>query len=284
MTPLPGGLILSAFDDRDLETRMMARRTPSRFGGMRRFTSLLIVGGLLATGCASSGTIQKPKKKGPLHYYRMGKLFYEQGKVEQALAELDRSLALDDSLPQTYLLKGQILWSVDRCEEAIPEFEKALAINVYFTDARMYLAECLERVGKPDEALEVLAVASQDRRFPFPEKVLFNIAMIHLRAGRLDEALSNLRRSVELRPRYYLAHFEMAKILEQLGRLDEALQAFEAAEPGFPKDPGFLYRYGFALYRSGRQEHARRILKRVIDLAPGSESAAKAAQLLGAMG
>ena len=263
---------------------MMARRDPRRFGGMCKFASLLIVMGLLAVGCASSGTIQKPKKRGPLHYYRMGRLFYEQGKVEQALAELDRSIALDDTLPQTYFLKGQILWSVNRCEEAIPEFEKALAINVYFTDVRMYLAECLERVGEADRALDVLDAAQQDRRFPYPEKILFNIAMIHLRAGRLDEALENLRRSVELRPRYYLAHFEMAKILEQRERFDEALRAFETAEPGFPKNPEFLYRYGYALYRSGNEAHSRRVLERVIDLAPGSETAAKAAQLLGAIG
>ncbi len=242
---------------------------------------LLAAAWLGGWGCASRGArIADQQKKGPLHFVRLAQLFYEQGKVNAALEQLDRSLALDDTLPRTWLFRGQIYSEEERCEDAVADFRRALEINPHFTEARMYLADCLERLGQPDRALEVLGVALRDGRFPYPEKIHFNRAMIFLRSGRLDDALAALRLAVEAQPRYYLAHFEMAKILEELGRSAEALEAYRTAAPGFAKDPGFLVARAGALLRAGRGAEAGPMLRRVLILSPGSPAAEKASRLL----
>ncbi len=242
----------------------------------------LALGALLA-GCASPGPRSR-QKDGPLQHYQLARMHFEQGRVPEALEEIERSISLDDSLPQTHHYKGYIFWNLEQWEDAAEAFEDAIALQPYYTDARMFLATCLENLGRIDEALTQLSEAIRDRTYGAREKVFLNRAMILMRQGRLGEALDDLRRAVELKTRYYRAHFEMARVLDQLDRLEEAFTAFEAAEPGYEKDAVFHYERGKALFRGGLLTEAERMLRRAMELAPGSESAAKARELLGVIG
>ncbi len=144
----------------------------------------------------------------------------------------------------------------------------------------MFLATCLEKLGRADEALAQLDRAERDRTFGAREKVFVTRAMIHKRQGRLTDALSDLRSAVELRPRYYRAHYEMALVLDAMDRLEESIAAFDAAEPGYGENARFHFEKGRALFRHGLLPAAALQLRRAMDLAPGSESAAKARELL----
>lgn len=252
-----------------------------RFRRWRVVAAIAVAAGL--AGCAA-GPAPRPRERGPLAHYQMARMYFGQGKIPEALEEIDRSLELDDSLPQVHFYKGFIFWSLERWEEAARSFERAVAIHPYYTDARMYLATCYENLGRPDDALAELDEALHDRTYPYPEKIHLNKGLILFRQGRSGEALRELRRAVEIRPKYHRAHYEMAKVLESMGRGEEALEAFAAAAPGYEEDPGFHYRYGAALFRAERREEAAKELRRAIELAPGSETAAKARDLLEVIG
>ncbi|MDH3283609.1 MAG: tetratricopeptide repeat protein [Acidobacteriota bacterium] len=244
---------------------------------------LLLAALTVLPGCASPGP-QSRAKDGPLHHYQLARMHFEQGRVPKALEELERSIELDDSLPQTHHYKGYIFWNLAEWDIAAVAFEKAISLQPYYTDSRMFLATCLENKGDIDGALAQLNEASRDRTYGAREKVYLNRAMILGRQGRLGDALSDLRSAVELKPRYYRAHFEMARVLDRLERLEEALTAFEAAEPGYEEDAQFHYERGKVLFRGGLLSEAERMLRKAMELAPGSESAAKARELLGVIG
>ena len=238
---------------------------------------------LLLAGCASS-TPESTRKSGPLHHYQLSRMYYEQGRDQEALDEIERSLRADRGLPQVWFYRGYIFWNLGKWKAAEQSFREALARNPYFTDARMWLATCLEKEGDVPGALAQLDQAAEDRSFATPEKIHLTKALILERQDRLDEALAALRTAVTVRPRFYDAHYEMALVLTKLNRLDEATLSFDAAEPGYAKDPEFHYRRGEALFRMRRRQEAARELRRALELAPGSEAAAKAGQLLKEIG
>ena len=91
------------------------------------------------------------------------------------------------------------------------------------------------------------------------------------------------RRAVEIDPKYYAAHFQLASLLDRTNRLDEAASEYEVAAPGFRSSGDYHYRLGFVYFRLGRKDRARDSLRRAIDVAPGSRSAAKAGDLLKAL-
>jgi tetratricopeptide (TPR) repeat protein len=251
---------------------------------LRRVPAVLAAAGLLLAGCASSPAAGPVKKDGPLHHYQLGRMYYEQGRVSDALTEIERSLKMDSSLPQVWFYRGYIYWNQSKWKEAETSFRKALEKNGYYTDARMWLATCLDQEGDVAGALEQLDLAAQDRSFPTPEKIHLTRASVLERARRDDEALAELRTAVGEKPRLYEAHYRMALVLARLGKLGEASMAFDTAEPGFIHDAEFHLSRGEVLLRLGRRDDASRELHRTMEIAPGSEWAAKANTLLKEIG
>lgn len=235
---------------------------------------------LVAAGCAAPRGGRSAKSDGPLHHYQLARMHFEQGRVPESLEEIETSLRLDGSLPQVHHYRGYIYWNLEQWHDAAASFERALELQPYYTDARMFLATCLENLGRVDDALAQLDRAERDRTFGAREKVYVTRAMIYKRQGRLGDALADLRQAVELRPRYYRAHYEMALVLDGMDRLDEAIAAFDAAEPGYAENARFHLDKGRALFRHGLLPAAALQLRRAMEIAPGSESAAQARELL----
>ncbi len=247
--------------------------------GTRSVAALVALAGL-AAGCASSSA-PAPTESGPLQHYQMARMYFEQGRTDDALKEIDISLRKDDALPQVHFYQGFIYYSLGDPAKAVPAFEAAIQRDPYYTDARMYLAASYEELGRPQDALAELDRALTNKTYPTPEKILVNKALILARQKQYEPALAALRQAIDLKPRYYRAHFETAQILETTGRGKEALAAYEAAAPGYVEDAGFHLAYGSALFRARREAEAKVELKRAIDLAPGSTVAGKASELLG---
>lgn len=241
---------------------------------------------MVCLACGSANRTERDQKQveGPLRHFQLARMYYEQGKVQESLEELDRSFKLDATLPQVHAYLGYVRLEQEQWADAAKAYRKAIELNPYYTDARQHLAVCLQELGDIPGALDQLEQASRDKTYPFPEQIYFNRAMVFRHAGQVEEALKELRRAVGIKPRYYRAHFEMAGLLIELRRNEDALLAYVAAEPGYTKDAEYHFRYGSALARAGNKPEAQRELRRAMELAPGSEIAAQASDLLGTLG
>jgi len=62
---------------------------------------------------------------------------------------------------------------------------------------------------------------------PEPEEDIFYKAQTALSEGNMDQAVEYLQQSIETKPTIY-AHYLRAKLLESLGRVDEAIKDCEA--------------------------------------------------------
>jgi Tfp pilus assembly protein PilF len=89
-----------------------------------------------------------------------------------------------------------------------------------------------------------------------------------------------LRKSVEIDPEYFEAHYELAGALEKIGNNREAAREYGVAEPAFKKSGEFHYRYGVVLMQLGKNPDAAERFRKVIALSPGSENSAHADKLL----
>jgi tetratricopeptide (TPR) repeat protein len=81
------------------------------------------------------------------------------------------------------------------------------------------------------------------------------IALAKLYLGSYEEALDWYRRAMDLDPNYATGRFNMAAVLVELGRLDEARAEVQA---GLALNPGFTIRR----YRAGAQSDNPLFLKR----------------------
>jgi tetratricopeptide (TPR) repeat protein len=88
-------------------------------------------------------------------------------------------------------------------------------------------------------------------------------------AGRIDEAVAHLQRSLEILPDNAGAHTNLGVGLLQLGRPNEALAHFEKALENDPRSIAAQNGVGASLLRLGRIEEAIPHLQRALEASPG---------------
>jgi tetratricopeptide (TPR) repeat protein len=85
---------------------------------------------------------------------------------------------------------------------------------------------------------------------------------MYLCAHRYDEAEAQARKTLEMDPRFFLAHYYLGAALQLKGHLSEAISEFQKASE-LNNDPYSLAALGQAYARSGQKEEALRILARL---------------------
>lgn len=128
-------------------------------------------------------------------------------------------------------------------QEAIRESRRAIALQPAYFMAYDRLGQCLEALGKTDEALaaynkaDELARAAKDSS-PWP---IYHHGSLLRQNGRFLDALAALERAAELDPKHAETQHELALTLDALDRGPAAVAAMESATQLQPENPKFHY-------------------------------------------
>ncbi|HUF25718.1 MAG TPA: tetratricopeptide repeat protein [Gemmatimonadaceae bacterium] len=174
--------------------------------------------------------------------------------LQQAVTE---GLAYADA----FNLLGLSLALVGRQAEALEAFDRALALNGRYVEAHLNRAVLLNELGRFDEAHESFAAAATLGRADttgFPAMVANRLANAHLRlghdyraAGAVEEAITQYRRALELRPQFADVRLALGRALVEAGRYDDASAALDAVLESRPGWLDAMLLSGLAAYLAG---------------------------------
>jgi tetratricopeptide (TPR) repeat protein len=119
-------------------------------------------------------------------YWMLGHALTQQGRHEEALAAASRALELDPLDALTHSMAAQIAYSAGRTDVAATHAKQALLVEPDFWVGQWQLGQAYERMGRTNEALEVLAHAS--RLSNGNSKPVSLTAYLLARTGRANEA------------------------------------------------------------------------------------------------
>jgi serine/threonine-protein kinase len=162
--------------------------------------------------------------------YSMAHIWYanllmSRGRMKEAL---DQVFAARDLDPFSLIVNTNVGWVLDRAgrhEDAIAQFERTLALDSTYTQARWRLVEALLNAGRVDEAVAQgeRLVAQSDSAPP----ALALLAETEASAGRRDVALALLTRARARAGKSYLPPASVAGVFARLGDVDSALTWLE---------------------------------------------------------
>lgn len=208
----------------------------------------------------------------PTKLYKLGLARYRAGQTAAALDPLTRAVALNDNFTEAHYLLGLVSRDIQKPTDAVASLERALRISPNFTPAREELADLYRALGRPVEELTQLQALSSLDAAPSREVA---IALAESRRGEFDGALATLKAAAERAPsdsqvqlalgRVYLAKAERTMDRPSVG---EALDALERALSGTARRSEGLTLLGRALYLSGDDVGAERMLNEAVSTSP----------------
>lgn len=234
-------------------------------------------------GCGGNKATQKPEGLSTQERIGQAQSLFRAGRITESLEILDQARQDEPDNARLHSIYGTFCFQAGRYAEAEEAFLSALAIDPYLTDAHNFLGAVYAEEGRSAEAEEQYNIALRDPAYPTPELVYLNLGLLYVSRGEDELAVDPLRKAVEIDSKFYKGHYELASVLDRLGRIEEAVREYEVAEPGFRQSGEYFYRLGMAYFRSGDSRKARENLERAIAIAPGSNSAARADELLDVM-
>jgi tetratricopeptide (TPR) repeat protein len=150
-------------------------------------------------------------------------------------------------------------------------------------DVLEYKAQILQLMQRPDEALAVYGAALQYK--PTAISVLLSRGALLEQEGRLREALADLERAVEIAPEDPLAANAYGYILAN--RTRQARKAWGFVRRAYEIQPGSAAiqdSVGWTLFKLGRTDEARSHLEEALDQLPDPEIASHLADVLWKLG
>ena len=172
-----------------------------------------------------------------------GNAHQDAGRLDQALACYERSVALAPHLTAGYLNAGSSIAQLGRPRDALPWFTKALALEPDLPEALYGLGMAASRAE--DAPAAKAALARYLRLEPNDEPAMLALAEAHGLSFELDEARAWFERALKANPGRAGAHIGLGNVLRNQGRLADAIREYRLA---LERDPGAVVAYQNLLF------------------------------------
>ncbi len=155
------------------------------------------------------------------------------GRLDEAIAESDRLLAIDGVSPVRLASNCIVKYLARRYETALAACDRSIEIDPGYSNSHYWRALVLAELGNHEEAMQ--AALTSRRAMAFAPTWM--VGYLHARAGRLDEAREVLRAVQARAVTTYVPPVEMAFLLAAVGERMQALDWLERAHrQGGPLD------------------------------------------------
>jgi len=203
-----------------------------------------------------------------------GRELYVAREYARAEPYLSQVAAANVPYADVYNMLGVIHHDQGHFSKAQSCFEEALRINPGYTEAGLNLAVTYNDMGKYQEARETYRAALGHSATPGTRIDAFTmgkianmyseIAQVYATAGALEDAISEYRRALALRPQFVDIRLKLAETLRDAGRAGEALTEVNTLlehNPAFT--PGRIFK-AITEFSAGNAEAAARELEGVL--------------------
>ena len=202
----------------------------------------------------------------------LGLVLRRKGDLEGAASELRLAVAdlPQDSMAHHNL--GSVQLKLGRADQAVHELREAIRLDPYLLEAYYNLVRALRKAGQAEEAARVTDRAEQlstEKAHAGRSIVLLQSALQHKESGDLEAALDELREATTLSPQLLEAQFQLALTLRELHQetpeTEQALRRVLELQPGHARAH---HQLGRLLQQLGKTEEAVTELRAATRLAP----------------
>ena len=194
----------------------------------------------------------------------IAKRFAADGFLDDAVFYLRHALTERGESIDLHLALGQLLFRQGRLAEATEEYRQVLRSRPGDAEANAVLADLLAAVGSE----EALAYYQRSLELRPSAATCFNYGNALHRLGRLEQAIGQYRRALELDNGFADAHNNLAALLLERGEIDDAISHLEHTLRLKPDSADGHNNLGVLLLRQGRAAAAAEHFLHALEIDP----------------
>jgi superkiller protein 3 len=175
---------------------------------------------------------------------------FRAGELDKALDLVDESIAFNENVAKSHILRGRILMEQAAFDEAFVSFDRAKEIEPTNHEAYYFAGLCYERITRKEDALTNYVKANE--LDPSSAQYVVAAAEMMIDLGRVNEAIAFIERQGEkfdhnAGVRQTLGHISMLR-----GEFEQAVEYFNEARVLAPEDTQVLEDLTRAQIATGR--------------------------------
>ena len=228
-----------------------------------KILAVLTICASLAFCASSQNKAQQKQQKDPKYQYNMGLYYLNQNDVDNAVKCFNKTLSLDAKYYLAWNALGLAHSMRGRLDEAAKAYLKCLEVNPQFTEAHNNLGTVYQEMNRLDQAEEQFRLVLADPVYQNRELAYFNLARLYVVENRLDAALDNVQKAIQLKPRLAMAHNLRGIIFEKQNNLGEAVASYDEAVKIVPEDLSFNYNLAVACFKNKDYARAKEIFLKI---------------------
>ena len=150
-----------------------------------------------------------------------------EGRLEEALRDLDVTLRLNPRSSHAYVNRAAVLSRQGQEPRALADIERAIKLDPNFAEGHDEKCATLLKMGQLEQALESCNTAL--RLAPALPTALLNRAILHARAQHMNDALADLDKVLGYESTNEIALYNRGMVYRSLGRAEQATKDLQAS-------------------------------------------------------
>jgi tetratricopeptide (TPR) repeat protein len=175
----------------------------------------------------------------------LGTALIDQKRYDEAIAHLDRAIALSPDYAAGYNNRGAALRAAGRLDDAVASYRKAIELKPDFASASYNLANALLEPGRAGDSAESFRRAIEAN--PNSVEAHNNLGIALANKGDTDGAIAEFRAALVIDGASVHAHRKLGNMLYDLGHREEGLGHLQRAMEIAPNQPEATYDLGTIL-------------------------------------
>lgn len=197
-----------------------------------RIKILAVITIFAAPAVSAQSADSKPRQRSHVERFSTAEM-----RAERAETEMNAKIAANPNDAETLNARALARMRLSKYREAAEDLRRAVGLEAKNSEYQANLGYALWKLGKPEEAVkaERLAIGLDDKNFT----AHYQLGRFLLRIGGeklIGEALTHLKKALELDPRQYEVRFELIAVYRSLNDLGNAAAQLELLQDARPTD------------------------------------------------
>ncbi|APW62557.1 tetratricopeptide repeat protein [Paludisphaera borealis] len=216
--------------------------------------------------------------RSPEGHQRLGRVFEQQNRVDEAEACYSRALQLDPDYVGALIGMGRVEVLRGNPQSALKRFETAIEIEPHEATAHLALGAVFESLGRTGEAQAAYFRSLEND--PLLGEASRRIAALQIARNEADQALARLDQTIELAPGDAEALLLRGRAHLALRHITPAIVDLRAAAVRLPNRPDVHFNLALALEAASQPGDALKSAEQALQLAPDYADARDLSQRL----